>query len=314
MTLALLLASLAGAAEGTVDRIAAVVEGEVIALSEVYELGAPYVTQACPQYQTACVRKIELEVLDALIRRTLIRQELDDLGLQVTAADVDQAIDRTVREFQLEDRSALRREVEASGKRWDQYRDELFEYLRTQNFQSRVLAPRVIINDDELRDAYKRSARREKKQVVEVSALGIVVPQGTSADDEAVMIEQTRALVAALNAGEIAWDDAVADYDAADLTTALGGQAYEQGQLLDPLDEAVFGTQVPLGTVLEPVRLGQVLALVRVDDRREKEGEVLPFEQVKPELRNQLLMAKIEDAEEEWYQRARREAAVDVKL
>lgn len=314
MTWLLLLAGLAGAAEGTVDRIAAVVEGEVIALSEVYELGAPYVTQACPQLQGACVRKIELEVLDALIRRTLIRQELDDLGLQVTAADVDQAIDRTVREFQLEDRSELRREVEASGKRWDQYRDELFEFLRTQNFQSRVLAPRVVINDDELRDAYKRSARREKKQVVEVSALGIVVPETATPEEEAQMIEQTRALVAALNAGEIPWEEAVADYDGADLATALGGQAYEQGVLLEPLDEAVFQAEVEPGTVLEPVRLGQVLALVRVDGRREKEGEQLPFDQVKPELRNQLMMAKIEDAEEEWYQRARREAAIDVKL
>ena len=303
MILALALA--ASAATGVVDRIAAVVEGEVIALSEVYELGKPYVAQACPDRAAPCVRGVEMEVLDALIRRTLIRQELNDLGLQVTAADVDQAIDRTVREFKLEDRATLRREVEASGKRWDQYRDELFEYLRTQNFQSRVLAPRVTINDDELQDAYKRSARREKKQVVALSALGIVVPETVTPEEEAEMVEQTVALVAALNSGAMEW---------AELEQAIGGQVYGQGELLEPIDEAVFGAGVVPGQVLEPIRLGQVLAVIRVDERKEKEGDILPFEDVKPELRNQLMMSKIEEAEEQWYQRARREAAVDVKL
>jgi peptidyl-prolyl cis-trans isomerase SurA len=308
------LALFASASAGVVDRIAAVVEGEVIALSEVYELGAPYVEQACPQRAAPCVRQVEMEVLDALIRRTLIRQELSDLGLQVTATDVDQAIDRTVREFGLEDRGALRREVEASGKRWDQYRDELFEYLRTQNFQSRVLAPRVTINDDELRDAYKRSARREKKQVVSLSALGIVVPEGATADEEAEMIEQTQALVEALNAGAMEWSEAQADYDGAGLQQAIGGQSYGKGELVDPIDAAIFGAEVVPGQVLPPIRLGQVLAVVKVDERKEQMGEVLPFEEVKGELRNQLLMVKIEDAEEQWYQRARREAQVDVKL
>jgi len=299
---------------GVADRIAAVVEDDVIALSEVYDIGLPYVEQACPGRAPACVRQVELEVLDALIRRALIRQELDDLGLQITAADVDEAIDRTVRDYQLEDRAALRAEVEASGKAWSAYRDELFEFLRTQTFQSRVLAPRITVNDDELQDAYKRSARREKKQVVELSALGIVVPEGTSPEDEAEMIAQTEALVASLNSGAMEWSEAVHDYDGADLASALGGKAYQAGQLVDPIDQAVFGPEVVPGGVLEPIRLGQVLAVIRVDDKRSEEGEVLPFEQVKGELRNQLMMSKLQDAEEEWYQRARREAAIDVKL
>jgi len=255
-----------------------------------------------------------MEVLDALIRRTLIRQELDDLGLQITAADVDDAIDRTVRDYQLEDRAALRAEVEASGKKWAHYRDELFEFLRTQTFQGRVLAPRIVINDDELNDAYKRSARREKKQVVALSALGIVVPEGITPEDEKQMIDQTVALVASLNAGAIPWDDAVRDYDGADLQAALGGQSYQEGQLVDAIDDVVFGPEVLPGQVLAPLRLGQVLAVIRVDERRAEEGDVLPFEDVKGELKNQLMMRKLQDAEEQWYQRARRESAIDVKL
>lgn len=298
----------------TLDRIAAVVDNEVITLSEVYDLGEPFVAQACPGKLESCVLAAENEVLDALIRRALIRQELTDLGLQVTASDVDSAIDRTVREFQLADRAELRSEVERSGKRWDTYREELFEFLRTQNFQGRVLAPRVSITDDELRDVYQRQARREVKQEVVLQALGIIVP--SDADDVEVgeMVAQTQALVAAINTGTLAWADAVRDYDAADLVSAFGGKPFKQGELVEALDAAVFAPEAVPGQAIGPVPVGQVLAVLRIDDRRVAEGDVLPFDDVKEELRNQLFQEKLTDAEEEWYQRARREAAVDVKL
>ncbi|MCA9493366.1 MAG: SurA N-terminal domain-containing protein, partial [Myxococcales bacterium] len=126
-----------------VDRVAASVNEDVVLLSEIYEIGADFVPQRCPSMEDACVREAEIEVLDALIERSLIQQELVKLGMAITASDVDQAIDRTVQQYQLPDRQALRDEVERSGKRWDDYRDEMEEYIREQTFKGRVLAPRV---------------------------------------------------------------------------------------------------------------------------------------------------------------------------
>jgi len=313
VTAALVL--LLGAASGaTVDRIAAVVDDEVITLSELYDLGGPYVEQACPGQAVPCVSAAESEVLDSLIRRSLIRQELSGLGLQVTASDVDAAIDRTVREYELEDRAALRAEVERAGKRWDTYREELFEFLRTQNFQGRVLAPRVSITEDELRDVYQRQARREVKQEVVLQALGILIPEGLPDEEVGAMVAQSEALVASLNAGAVQWTDAVRDYDGADLASALGGKAFKKGELVESIDAAVFSAAVVPGTVIGPIPVGSVLALVRLDDRREAEGDVLPFDDVKEELRNQLFQGKLEEAEEEWYQRARRQASIMIKL
>jgi len=310
---AVLLWSLPAAA-ATVDRIAAVVDDEVITLSEVYDLGGPYMEQACPGQVPQCVSAAESEVLDSLIRRSLIRQELSGLGLQVTASDVDAAIDRTVREYQLEDRAALRAEVERAGKRWDTYREELFEFLRTQNFQGRVLAPRVSITDDELRDLYTRQSRREVKQEVVLQALGINIPDGIADEELGQMVDQAKALVAAINAGAVPWSDAVRDYDGADLANIFGGKPWKKGVLVEALDEAVFSPEVVPGTVIGPVPVGTVLAIVRLEDRRTAEGDVLPFEDVKEELRNQMFQEKLQEAEEEWYQRARRQASIMVKL
>jgi peptidyl-prolyl cis-trans isomerase SurA len=305
---------LALALAASLDRIAAVVDDEVITLTEVYDLGEPFVTQACPGLAEVCVAAAENEVLDSLIRRALIRQELTGLGLQVTASDVDSAIDRTVREFKLADRAELRSEVERSGKRWDTYREELFEYLRMQNFQGRVLAPRVSVTDDELRDMYTRNARRVVRQEVELDALGIVVPAGTSDEELGEMVAQAAALATAINAGTMTWSDAVRDYDGANLAVAVGGRAYKEGELVEALDGAIFAPSVVPGQAIGPVPVGQVLAILRVNDRRAAEGEIMPFEDVKEELRNQVFQEKLSEAEEEWYQRARREASVDIKL
>jgi parvulin-like peptidyl-prolyl isomerase len=297
-----------------VDRIAAVVNDDVVVLSEVYELGDGFIRQRCPELGEPCTTEAELEVLDALIRRALINQELKRLDLDVSAADVDQAIDRTVQQYGLPDRQALKTEIEASGKRWDQYREELFEYLRDQAFKGRVLAPRVTITDDEIRDFYNDSARKVVKPVARVSGFGVALPPGVTPEQEAEIAGKVGEVVTQLNEQKLAWDEAVRLYDAG-LSSTFAGQEFSPGDLIDPISQVVFNAPVGVAQPLLKLPYGNtfVFVVLRVDEKGEK-SEAAPFEEIEEELRNQVFQEKLLDAEEEWYQRARREAAVDVKL
>ncbi len=308
----MLFAVRAHGAEGVVDRVAAVVDDDVIALSEVYELGGEFITERCSQPfgKTRCVYEAELEILDALIKRSLIRGELDRLRIDVASTEVDQAIDSIVRDYGMADRSALRKEVEASGLKWDAYRQQLREQLQVQRFQQRILAPRVSVSDDEVADLYKRTARGERTPVVTLDALGIVLPPDPEAQEP--VIEQAALLVEALNAGEQDFDEAVELYDGANLAGAVGDKAHKKGSLVEGLDAVVYDAEV--GKFLAPIRLGAVLAIVRVNTREIAEGDVKPFDEIEAQLRNQVFSLKVQEAEAEWYQRARRESAVDVKL
>lgn len=263
-----------------------------------------------------CAAEAELEILDALIRRVLIRQELVRLELDVTAADVDQAIDRTVRQYQLADRQALKAEVEGGGKRWDQYRDELLEFLRTQAFQGRVLAPRVTVTEDELNDFYQRTARKVTKPVVKVSGLGMGIPAEATPEEAAMKVTEAELLVEDLNAGKISWEDAVERYDQGAAGMFANPELVAATSYIPPLSTTILAA--PVGVVQAPVRMDNpngmtVLFILRVDQREER-SEVAPFEEVKDQIKDQVFSEKLADAEEEWYQRARREAAVDVKL
>ena len=82
------------AAGDVVDRVAAVVNNEVIALSEIYELGGGFIERQCSgRAQTDdCWPAAEKNVLDSLIQRVLVKQELSRLGMKISAEDLQRAI------------------------------------------------------------------------------------------------------------------------------------------------------------------------------------------------------------------------------
>ena len=310
LALLLVLAPIAGAS--VVDRVAAVVEDEVIALSQVYELGEDYIAQRCQNHGARCHYNMELEVLDALIKRVLIRQELERLGLRVSGREIDQAINQVVAENGLADRQELRAALKDQGISWDAFRDDLGEQMRLQRFQGGVLAPRVTVRQDEIEDAYKRTARDSRQEEIALDAIGILIPDESTPEEVADAVAGAAALVGQLNSEELSWQEAVGQHDSAGLAQVVAGQRYIQGALHASVDAVAF--QAEVGVVQPPIKVGNVLFIVKVTDKGMGEARVVPLEEVEDQLRNALFQEKVGEAEEEWYQRARRLAAVEILI
>lgn len=309
ITLASLLAP---ARAAVVDRVAAVVNEEVITLSEVYDLGSVFIDQRCPPPMSteACRSEAELEVLDSLIMRSLIRQELDRLGLTVTGSEVDRTIDSIARDNDYETREELRAAVEASGMRWDTYREQLTEQLMQMKFTENVVRPRVAVTDDELEDLYKRQAREYAgPPLVKLSATLLAVPPETGPEALAALVGQTRQAAADINGGSSTWEQLPEVLGGAQ-QQPMGAKAVPITDLAGPLSEAV--AQLDQGQVSEPVLLAGNLILLRVDERQA--SAVLPFEQVVEQLRQQVYEQKVDQEIQQWYLQARRRAAVKVLL
>jgi parvulin-like peptidyl-prolyl isomerase len=311
--LALALAAPAPAAERVVDRLAAVVNDDVIALSEIYELGSDEIARRCPTGGDACRAEAEREVLDSLVDRTLKRQELARLGLDVTPAEIDETIDDVVATYQFGDRDALRAEVEARGFTWDAYRRlQIEEPLRDRKFVEIVLRSRVTMSDEELRDAYQRLVRSlERPDLVRLEAAGR--PVGGDGPDALVQaVAAARAVAARVRSGEATWEEAAAEWDTAGLRSAFSGARFQRGELAEPLGDAAFGVEP--GEVAEPVVANGLVVLVRVLTRELGEVEVKPFEEAKDGLAEQIFLSKVEQADEEWRVQARRRSAVRTYL
>src|SRR6056300_1616568 len=80
----------------TIDRIAAVVNSDIVLLSEVYEAGLDFIPTAPNR------RDAELEVLDSLILEKLVEQELNKLAMAVTEEELSKALKDVAKSNNLE--------------------------------------------------------------------------------------------------------------------------------------------------------------------------------------------------------------------
>ena len=94
---------------------------------------------------------------EELVAQELMVQEMARLAIDVTANEVDQALDDIASRNGV-DRARLKAEVERSGLVWATYRESITQELRGMKFNQVVLQPRVSISDDEVESLYKNKA------------------------------------------------------------------------------------------------------------------------------------------------------------
>jgi len=301
-----LWASVAQAA--VVDRVAAVVDNEVVTLSEVYQLGRAFIEERVRNADNAAEerRLAELEVLDSIIRRRLITQHLQQISMDVTDEHVEGAIDDVARRHGVE-RQALRAEVERSGVTWGAYREEIREALRDQSF-GQMIRGRVVENEDQIRDAYRRMQDGADNPLV--VDLGAIFLSNAAFKTPAAAQEKANEIRALLDAGQ-SFAALSAKFDQGPYGAEGGTMGtYRQGDLVDELEGPVFAMKV--GEVTEPIATDQGVFLLELR-KREKEP-LRPYEEIRDEIAQRIYQGQIEQEKDTWYQQQRRKSAVEIRL
>lgn len=300
----------APASAALVDRVAAVVNNDVVVLSEVYELGGDHIEEVVQGSSEASRRSAELEVLDALVARRLIEQEMRRLSLDVTDADMERAIADICQQNGME-RAQLKVEVERSGITWDAYENELRSNIREAKFNQQVLGPRISVREDEVQDYYRRHlAEIAGPARLRILAILVPIPAGADVPARQAALEKARALRTTILEGrDFA---AVAREASVEPFASRGGEMglFRKGDLMPEMDEAVFA--LPLGGVTEPISTTQGYFLLKVAER--VAAQAPPFDDVKGQLQQKLMEEKVNDAREQWLAQARRRAAVKTLL
>ena len=85
---------------------------------------------------------------------------------------------------------------------------------------------------------------------------------------------------------------------------------FSDGELVGELNVAAFTTAV--GEVSMPVVTAQGIFLLEV--RKREKVPVRPYEEVRDQIASKVFEGRIEREKDAWYQQARREAAVVIKL
>lgn len=148
MALAAAVALLAaGALEAATDRIVAVVNGEIITLSQLD--GRVAAMTKSGKLKGAAQDDVRRKVLDALVEQELVSQAAKARGIIITQADVSQAVEAVKQENHLTD-AQLKASLAQSGATMDSFREDLAVELMRNRILGGQIAGKIVVTDKEV--------------------------------------------------------------------------------------------------------------------------------------------------------------------
>jgi len=310
--LSLLLALVPFAAPAEIkDRIAAVVNGQPITLSEVEERVGPELARTTPGPVGEPQRKQILhQALEQLIDEQLVHGEAGALGIEVTDDEVQRLLEQLARENRMT-MQQFKQALSQQGLTLDSVR----ESLKRQQIMARLIQYKVKprrVSDEEVQAAY---ATMTKNTEWEVRARDIFIsaPDSATPEQESAARAKADAALRRIRAGE---SFAKVARDVSDGPTAKeGGDLgyFRRGQMIAELEEAAFSLQP--GGVSGLIRTHGDhggFHLVTVEDRRQLPPR--PLSEVQEEIRNKLTSESMAREREHYLSQLRKTAQIDQKL
>jgi peptidyl-prolyl cis-trans isomerase SurA len=312
--LCLILGSLAAQAV-IVERIAAVVNDEIIMMSEVEEAAQSWRSMLAgirdPEQRQAKQKEIYMQILDALIEDRLLLQQIAELKIEISAEDVDDAIARVMEQNNIPNMTALRMALQRQGIEWEDYRVEVTKQLAKWRFIHAKFSARVKIPDEEVKAAYQKEVEQADPEY-EYRARHILVrvDADASPDVRADKLQKAKEALARLKAGEDFTELAVQYSEGP--TAKFGGDLgyFRKGVMVHAFEDAVV--KLKIGEISDVVESPFGYHVIELTDMRPV--PVRTYEQAEPELRQKLREEAMQVEMAVWLKQIRQKAFIDIKL
>ncbi len=286
-----------------VDRIVAVVNDEVITLSELDEAAAPFYQRYLqrvdnPVEKEQIIKEIRQKVLRQMIDDLLVAQEVKRLGISVSDEEIDHFIENLKKQNGLSDEK-LAEMLSAQGLTLEEYRQQVAEQLKRIKLIQTQVRGRLVITEEEMKAYYQKHYLSSAKTRYELAA---IIIQGKGAEDRAHEAFER------LRSGE--------DFaKVAEEYSAVKGSGQGLGTFsLDELSPEVRRVIQKLkpGEFSPPVKVGsswQIYFLLGV----RSEG-TQPFEAVKAEIQQKLYQEKVDQLFQNWLKELREKSYIRILL
>lgn len=140
-----------------VDRVVAIVNDDVITMSEVNDAGKGYfkkITESAPSSQLEdALRRARTEVLNTLIDKRLIALEAEKQGVTVSEAETEAAADRMLASNNM-NREMLNIQLGQMGMSYDSYLDTIYNQILQSKLVNYEVRSKLIITDEMILDYY----------------------------------------------------------------------------------------------------------------------------------------------------------------
>ncbi len=140
------------------DRIVAVVNNEIITLSQLNKVTKQYkenidASQNSSEQKKQLIETLEKDVLQKLIDRSLTSQEAVKYNIRVTEKEIDSSIENILKTNKM-NQEGLEKALAADGMRYKDYRVKMKEEILQSRLINRTVRSQVIITDSDIKAYY----------------------------------------------------------------------------------------------------------------------------------------------------------------
>jgi len=280
-----------------IDRIAAVVNDEVITLSELDEACLPLFQKYLrvvtdPIEEEKIVRKIRKQVLERLIEEKLVEQAVKKYHIKVTDEEVEAFI-KHIQE-RMGGEKAFQEFLDSQGLSLREYRETVREQLKKMKLVQGSVQARIVITDEDLRRYYREHYLSEKNRVYVLAA----IITGSE--------EKIKKAAEELKRGEDFSAVARKYSEVPGSGEGLGGFKLDE---LTPEVRKVIA-QMKAGEISSPIQVGSKWQIFKVLAIKEKAA--VPFEKVKEKIYQTLFQKELDEYIQQWIKDLKERAFIKV--
>jgi peptidyl-prolyl cis-trans isomerase SurA len=298
---------------GVADRIVAVINDEVITLSELNSAFEPY--QAKLESYTGAGREkalteAKVTLLNRMIDNMLMEQQARKAGIVIRDEEVTGTI-KDLLERRKISQDDLLKALEREGITLEAYKKGVVDQLTRIRLVQREIKSKVAVSDEEIGEYYRKHREDyEGKDTIRIKQILLTLPK----EDDPVAKEKLRAEAVMIHerllAGE-PFDLLSAKYSQGPAAAAGGDIGYvEKGVILHEVEEVAFN--LPLNQISGIIESPIGFHIIQVIDRR---GEgIKSIESVREEIREKIDQEKMEKKFAEWLEDLRTRSHIEIKL
>lgn len=303
----------ASAAAEVIDRIVAVVNEDIILLSELRERMAPFVQRIRSQgydldKERKMIFKVREEMLNRLVDEKLTDQEIERNDLQVDETQIDNTIETIKKANSFTDED-LRRFLEQEDMTMEQYRDTIREQVLRSRLINYEVKSKIVITDEEIQNYYDSHPELYGgKTRYHLRNILMIVPKNPTEEEKETVSARMEILRARIQEGESFADlaKAFSQSPTADDGGDLG--EFEMKTLSPVIQEAIDGLKPGDTTKVLDTDLG--LQLFYLEAIHRSEGK--PLESVKAEIQQKLFAEVVDKKFVSWLDELRSQSVIKI--
>jgi len=297
-----------------IDKIVAVVNDDIITLSELREITVPYLKKMKARYSVnydeAQIKETESRILDQLIDEKLVRQEVVRLKIVVSEKEVTMGVEDMMKNTNLSE-DQFKKALAEQDITMEEYREQMKNEMERLRLLDAEVKSKVQVKEKEIESYYKEHMDNfNTPPEVRLQQILLMIPPGASEQEISQIRGRAEEIVQKIKKGEDF--TSLARLYSQDSSAATGGDIgfFKQGELMPAINEVAFSLYI--GEASSVIQTSAGFHIIKVLEKRERQK--MTEEERNKEIWDILYTKNMDDMFKQWLKELRRKSFIEISL